>query len=101
MSQVLIALVDDDEPVRDATKTLVRSLGYHASRFGSADEFLKSKQVHDTSCLITDVQMRGLSGIDLQDHLVGRGPALASPDGAAAARACWISRAERRPTAPF
>jgi CheY-like chemotaxis protein len=81
MSQVLIALVDDDEPVRDATKTLVRSLGYHASRFGSADEFLKSKQVHDTSCLITDVQMRGLSGIDLQDHLVGRGPALASPDG--------------------
>ena len=73
MSQVLIAIVDDDEPVRDATKRLVRSLGYHASTFASADEFLKSKQVHDTSCLITDVQMPGLSGIDLQEHLVARG----------------------------
>jgi FixJ family two-component response regulator len=73
MSQVLIAIVDDDEPVRDATKTLVRSLGYHASTFGSADEFLKSDQVHDTSCHITDVQMPGLSGIDLQDSLIARG----------------------------
>jgi FixJ family two-component response regulator len=73
MSQVLIAVVDDEEPVRDATKSLVRSLGYHASTFGSADEFLKSEQVRDTSCLITDVQMPGLSGIDLQEHLVARG----------------------------
>ena len=74
MSQALIAIVDDDEPVRDATKRLVRSLGYNnVSTFGSANEFLKSEQVHDTSCLITDVQMRGLSGIDLQDHLVARG----------------------------
>ena len=39
MSQVLIAIVDDEEPVRDATKSLVRSLGYHASTFGSADDF--------------------------------------------------------------
>ena len=63
MSQVLIAIVDDDEPVRDATKSLVRSLGYHASTFASADDFLNSEQVHDTSCLITDVQMPGLSGM--------------------------------------
>ena len=74
MSQVLIAIVDDDEPVRDATKALVRSLGYNnASTFASADEFLKSEQVHDTSCLITDVQMPGLSGLDLQDRLIARG----------------------------
>jgi FixJ family two-component response regulator len=73
MSQALIAIVDDDEPVRDATKSLVRSLGYHASTFASADEFLKSGQVHDTSCLITDVQMPGLSGLDLQDRLTARG----------------------------
>ena len=73
MSQVLIAIVDDEEPVRNATKSLVRSLGYHASTFASADDFLESEQVHDTSCLITDVQMPGLSGIDLQDHLVARG----------------------------
>ena len=45
MSQVLIAIVDDDETVRDATKRLVRSLDYNASTFGSADEFLKSEQV--------------------------------------------------------
>jgi len=73
MSQVLIAIVDDDEAVRNATKTLVRSLGYHASTFASADEFLKSERVHDTSCLIADVQMPGLSGIDLQNRLVARG----------------------------
>ena len=52
---------------------LVRSLGYHASTFGSADEFLKSEHVNDTSCLITDVQMPGLSGLDLQDRLTARG----------------------------
>jgi FixJ family two-component response regulator len=73
MSQVLIAIVDDEEPVRNATNSLVRSLGYHASTFGSADDFLKSEQVHDTSCLITDVQMPGLSGLDLQDRLIARG----------------------------
>jgi DNA-binding NtrC family response regulator len=73
VSQVLIAIVDDDETVRDATKQLVQSLDYNASAFGSADEFLKSEQVHDTSCLITDVQMPGLNGIDLQDRLIARG----------------------------
>jgi FixJ family two-component response regulator len=73
MSQVLIAIVDDEEPVRNATKSLVRSLGYRASTFDSADDFLKSEQVHDTSCLITDVQMPGLSGLDLQGHLIARG----------------------------
>ena len=73
MPQALIAIVDDEEPVRHATKSLVRSLGHRASTFGSADDFLKSEQVHDTSCLITDVQMPGLSGLDLQDHLIARG----------------------------
>ena len=94
MSQVLIAIVDDDEPVRDATKTFVRSLGYNnVSTFGSADEFLKSEQVHDTSCFITDVQMPGLSGIDLQDHLAARGHCIpiifmtGYPDGNVRARA--------------
>jgi FixJ family two-component response regulator len=93
MSQVLIAIVDDDEAVRNATKTLVRSLGYHASTFASADEFLKSERVHDTSCLITDVQMPGLSGIDLQNRLVARGHGIpiifmtAYPDDKVRARA--------------
>jgi FixJ family two-component response regulator len=73
MSLALIAIVDDDEPVREATKTLVRSLGYHASTFGSAEEFLNSAQVDDTSFLITDLHMPGLSGLDLQDRLIARG----------------------------
>ena len=60
----MIAIVDDDHAVREAMKFLMRSYGYHASTFGSADEFLESAKVHDTSCLITDVQMPGLSGID-------------------------------------
>ena len=69
----MIAIVDDDDAVREAMKLLMRSLGYHASTFGSAEEFLNSGQVDDTSCLITDVQMPGLSGIDLQDRLIARG----------------------------
>ena len=69
----IIAIVDDGSAVREATARLVRSLGYHASTFGSADEFLKSEQVHDTSCLITNLDMPGLNGIELQDWLIAHG----------------------------
>jgi FixJ family two-component response regulator len=70
----MIAIVDDDKAVREATEALLRSLGYHASTFASAEEFLQSEQVSNTSCLITDVQMPpGLSGVDLQDRLIARG----------------------------
>ena len=69
----MIAIVDDDEGVREATKGLVRSIGYYASTFASAEEFLKSEQIHDASCVITDLQMPVLSGIDLQDRLIARG----------------------------
>src|SRR5436190_6531186 len=69
----MIAIVDDDKAVRVAMKSLLRSLSYHASTFGSAEEFLNSEQVDDTSLLITDVQMPGLSGIELQDRLIARG----------------------------
>jgi FixJ family two-component response regulator len=69
----MISIVDDDAPIREAIRGLVRSLGYNAAAFGSAEAFLESEQLHDTSCLITDVQMPGLSGPDLQDHLIARG----------------------------
>ena len=69
----MIAIVDDDEAVREAMARLVRSLGYNAATFASANEYLNSERIHDTSCLITDVQMPGLSGIDLQDRLVAGG----------------------------
>jgi len=69
----VISIVDDDESVREATKSLVRSLGYKALIFGSAEEFLESAHLTATACLITDVQMPGLSGVQLQDHLIASG----------------------------
>ena len=72
MSQGLIAIVDDDRGLRVALESLVRARGYNASSFASAEEFLKSEKLHDTSCIITDVQMPGLSGLDLQDRLIAQ-----------------------------
>ena len=69
----LISIVDDDESVREATRGLVRSLGYVAATFASAEEFLDSEHRHDTSCIIADVHMPGLSGVDMQSHLVAEG----------------------------
>jgi len=69
----LVAIVDDDNGAREALETLVRSLGHKVSTFGSAEEFLKSEKLYQTSCLITDLQMPGLSGLDLQDHLIAEG----------------------------
>ena len=69
----MISIVDDDESQRESTEGLVRSLGYKAATFASAEEFLQSDSVDNTSCLITDVQMPGLSGIELQRGLIARG----------------------------
>ena len=69
----MISIVDDDEAVREAISALVRSLGYAAATFASAEDFLESDRVDDTSCLITDVQMSGLSGVELQSRLIADG----------------------------
>jgi FixJ family two-component response regulator len=69
----MISIVDDDRSVREAAKALIRSLGYRAATFASAEEFLESDHLHDTACLITDVQMPGMSGVDLQCHLAANG----------------------------
>ena len=69
----IVSIVDDDESIREATKGLVRSLGYSAATFASAEEFLNSDRLNQTSCLIADVQMPGLSGPDLQHHLLAQG----------------------------
>jgi len=69
----MIAIVDDDASVREATKGLVRSLGYKVTTYGSADEFLSSMRLDETSCLITDVQMPGFDGLQLQSLLIARG----------------------------
>lgn len=74
MSQApVISIVDDDESVREATKGLVRSLGYTAVTFGSAEEFLSSERMPETSCIIADVQMPGVSGVEMQDRLIAEG----------------------------
>jgi FixJ family two-component response regulator len=69
----VISIVDDDESVREATKGLIRSLGYDAATFASAEEYLQSDYVSESDCLITDLHMSGMSGADLQDRLIADG----------------------------
>jgi FixJ family two-component response regulator len=69
----VISIVDDDQPVREATRNLIRSLGYTAVTFTSAEEYLRSDRLHDTACLITDVMMPGMTGIELQRRLIADG----------------------------
>ena len=65
----VVSIVDDDESIRNVISSLVRSLGYDALAFDSAEAFLAFPRLHETSCLILDVQMPGMSGLDLQDEL--------------------------------
>jgi FixJ family two-component response regulator len=69
----LISIIDDDPSVRQATQSLVRSLGYAAEVFSSAEEYLQAGRVGDSSCVITDLHMPGMSGTDLQDLLIADG----------------------------
>ena len=69
----VIAIIDDDESFRRATTSFVRSLGYGTAAFDSAEAFLKSERVNDADCVITDVQMPGMTGIELQDQLIAQG----------------------------
>lgn len=64
-----IAVIDDDESLRLALRGLIRSYGFTVSDHGSAEDFLGSPYVQDTACVVTDIQMPGMSGIDLKQHL--------------------------------
>lgn len=72
----LIAIVDDDASFRRATTSFVRSLGYGAEAFDSAEAFMQSDRIDDTDCLIADVQMPGTTGIELQSKLIAQGSRL-------------------------
>ena len=65
----MVAVVDDDESFRGALQRLVKSAGFPVQSFASAEDFLKSGQQNDTGCLITDIRMPGMSGLDLQAKL--------------------------------
>ena len=65
----MVAVVDDDDLVRSALQGLLKAVGLSAEAFASAEEFLKSGQQHRVSCLITDIRMPGMSGLELQAKL--------------------------------
>jgi FixJ family two-component response regulator len=72
----VISIIDDDISVRIAISRLVRSLGYVADAYASAGDFLKSQRVNDTWCVIADVHMPGMTGIELQEALKVQGRSL-------------------------
>jgi FixJ family two-component response regulator len=89
----VIAVIDDDASVRIATDNLLSSHGYLVDTFVSAEEFLQSARSNDSSCVIADVQMSAMSGLDLLDHMRAQGYAVpfilitAFPQESARARA--------------
>jgi FixJ family two-component response regulator len=100
----LISIVDDHALTRETIRDLVRSLGFSAVTFASAESFLRSSSILETGCLVLDVQMPKMSGLDLQDHLSRNGfdiPVIfvtAYPDDSTKARAlsagaiCYIQK---------
>jgi FixJ family two-component response regulator len=72
VSRPLVSVVDDDESIRESLPDLLREFGFAAETFASAEEFLASDSIGETSCLILDVAMPGMSGPDLQRELVRR-----------------------------
>ena len=70
---VLMSVVEDDEPFRESMRKLVTALGYAVEVFPSAANFLESPFVVATTCLVSDVQMPGMSGVELHQHLVNAG----------------------------
>jgi CheY-like chemotaxis protein len=72
----VISIVDDDQFVRDSLKRLMKSVGYMAAAYPSAGDFLKSSQLEETSCLIADVHMSGMTGVELYEYLIKAGLAI-------------------------
>jgi FixJ family two-component response regulator len=104
MLQYLISVVDDDEPFREAMTSLMKSLGFEVAAFSSAEAFLASPRLESTSCLIADVHMPSMTGIDLHQRLLANGRTIpvilitAYPDDNVRARAlaagviCYLSK---------
>jgi FixJ family two-component response regulator len=74
--QPLISIVEDDQPFRESMRKLVRALGYTVETFPSAADFLTSPSLSATACLVADVQMPGMTGIELHRNLTDAGYAI-------------------------
>jgi FixJ family two-component response regulator len=66
----LISIVDDDDALRNSLNNLIRSMGFQTQDFPSAEAFLNSNKARDTACLLLDVRMPGMNGLDLQSQIV-------------------------------
>jgi FixJ family two-component response regulator len=75
-TRTLISIVDDDEPYRDSMRKLIMLFGYTVETFASAADFLASPHLPDTACLVADVHMPGITGVELHRHLVDAGYAI-------------------------
>jgi FixJ family two-component response regulator len=73
VKSLLVSVVDDDRFFRESMQRLVRSLGYTVEAFNSAADFLASDRLAETACLIADIQMPGMTGIELYTHLIDTG----------------------------
>lgn len=71
-----VAVIDDDKSVRKGIVSLLRAEGFDAQAFGSAGEFLSAMPEFDPSCVLTDIQMPGMTGIELLEHIRNAGPRL-------------------------
>jgi len=69
----MISIVDDDESFRDSMRRLIKSLGYSSAAFASAAEFLASPRITSTECLVADIHMPEMTGVELYRHLVETG----------------------------
>jgi FixJ family two-component response regulator len=76
LNRTLISIVDDDQPYRESMQRLMMLLGYTVEAFPSAADFLASRVLAETACLVTDVNMPGMTGVELHRHLVDAGYAI-------------------------
>jgi FixJ family two-component response regulator len=76
LNQTLVSIVDDNQPFRESLQKLVMLFGYTVESFPSAADFLASRLVPETGCLVTDVHMPGMTGVELHRHLIDTGHAI-------------------------
>jgi FixJ family two-component response regulator len=74
-NQSVVSIIDDDQSVRSATRSLVRSLGWDVRVYESGEAFLSADEMSDVACIISDVQMPGMSGLEMYESLLDRGVA--------------------------